>query len=155
MLNLLGEAFGFTVNDKGYRVLDPHIRVIQGDGIDKEMLGKILQAITDAKWSADNLAFGSGGGLLQKLNRDTCKFAFKCSSATVDGREVDVYKQPVTDQGKRSKAGRLKLVRRDGNLATIRDDQNDEPNLLEEVFLDGRLVREEKWDDVVRRAALG
>jgi nicotinamide phosphoribosyltransferase len=155
VLNLLGEAFGYTVNAKGYRVLDPHVRVIQGDGIDKEMLGRILQAITAAQWSADNLAFGSGGGLLQKLNRDTCKFAFKCSSATIDGQEIDVFKQPVTDQGKRSKAGRLKLIRGDGGLVTVRDtDGRPEADLLEDVLLDGELVRDQGWEEIRDRAVL-
>ena len=155
VLNLLGEAFGFRVNDKGYRVLDPHIRVIQGDGIDKAMLGRILEAITAAKWSADNLAFGSGGGLLQKLNRDTCRFAFKCSSAVVDGRPIDVFKEPKTDGGKRSKAGRLKLVRHGYSVATVRDDgTNTDADLLEEVFVDGRLTREETLERVCARAAL-
>ena len=97
-------------------MLDPHVRVIQGDGIDFDSLTAILDgASSERGWSADNIAFGSGGGLLQKLNRDTLKFAFKCSSATVHGAERDVFKQPITDNGKRSKAGRLKLVRdRDG-----------------------------------------
>ena len=155
VLNRLGEAFGYTVNEKGFRVLDPHVRVIQGDGIDNVMLGRILAAITEHRWSADNLAFGSGGGLLQKLNRDTCKFAFKCSFAMVDGKPVDVFKQPVTDKGKVSKAGRLKLVRHGETLVTVRDDGNsDEPDLLEDVLIDGKLVREESWIDICQRAQI-
>lgn len=154
VLDLLGEAFGYSINAPGYRVLDPHIRVIQGDGIDKDMLGRILSAITEAGWSADNLAFGSGGGLLQKLHRDTCKFAFKCSSAIVDGQQVDVFKQPITDQGKRSKAGRLKLVRRRDQFVTVPDSATElEPDLLEEVFLNGEIIRDERWPDVCHRAS--
>jgi nicotinamide phosphoribosyltransferase len=107
VLKILGEAFGCSVNEKkGYRVLDSHVRVIQGDGIDREMLRKILEAMRANHWSADNIAFGSGGGLLQKLNRDTCKYAFKCSSATVRGSERDVFKQPATTTARaRRKAG--------------------------------------------------
>lgn len=109
-LRLLDETFGSTLNGKGYRVLN-HVRVIQGDGIDPDSLAAILERITHAGYSADNLAFGMGGGLLQKLNRDTQKFALKCSAARVDGRWVDVYKDPVTDPGKVSKRGRLTLLR--------------------------------------------
>ena len=79
-----------------WQVLPPQIRVIQGDGISYESLGTILQAMQDANWAAENLAFGSGGALLQKLNRDTQKCAFKCSEIikVVDGERItlDVYK---------------------------------------------------------------
>ncbi len=67
VLELLGEAFGTETNEKGYKLLHPKVRVIQGDGIDREMLRTILLAAKSAGWSADNLAFGSGGGLLQKM----------------------------------------------------------------------------------------
>ena len=56
-------------------------------------------------WSANNIAFGSGGGLLQKMNRDTQKCAFKCSLATVDNKDIDVFKDPITAPGKKSKKG--------------------------------------------------
>jgi nicotinamide phosphoribosyltransferase len=106
VLAILGEAFGTTKNDKGFFVLDPHVRVLQGDGIDHTMILRILSHMIDAWWSADNIAFGSGGGLLQKVNRDTLGFALKCSAIEIDGQWREVYKDPVTDPGKRSKAGR-------------------------------------------------
>ena len=56
----------------------------------------------EKKWAADNVAFGSGGALLQKLNRDTQKFAFKCCHIKADGKDVDVFKDPITDPGKKS-----------------------------------------------------
>jgi nicotinamide phosphoribosyltransferase len=155
VLNILGEAFGFQVNSKGYRVLDSHVRVIQGDGIDRNMLTRILEAMRASHWSADNIAFGSGGGLLQKLNRDTSRYAFKCSSAIVSGEEREVFKQPVTDQGKRSKAGRLKLVRKGDGYATVRDNQDNlGADVLREVFLNGELRQRESWEEICRRAAL-
>jgi nicotinamide phosphoribosyltransferase len=155
VLDILGEAFGTSLNDKGYRLLDPHVRVIQGDGIDREMLKKILEAMRASQWSADNIAFGSGGGLLQKLNRDTCKYAFKCSAATVGGRERDVFKQPATDRGKISKKGRLKLILRAGQYATVRDTiDHPEPDLLQDVFLNGELKNRQTWESICNRAAL-
>ena len=69
--------------------------------------------------SASNIAFGSGGGLLHKVNRDTQKWAFKCCNAVVNGRAVDVRKMPVTDVGKRSKCGRLDLIRTDRGFETV------------------------------------
>jgi nicotinamide phosphoribosyltransferase len=109
-LKLLNASFGSTVNAKGYRVLK-HVRVIQGDGVNPDSIRLILERITRAGYSADNIAFGMGGALLQKLNRDTQKFALKCSAARIDGHWMDVYKDPVTDHGKASKRGRLTLAR--------------------------------------------
>lgn len=155
VLDRLGECFGFKANDKGYRVLDPHVRVIQGDGIDFEMLGMILEAMKAAYWSADNIAFGSGGGLLQKLNRDTLKFAFKCSEVTVNGERRSVCKRPVTDHGKQSKAGRLKLVVGTDGLTTVRQEEYGvAPDLLREVFRDGHLLLDDRLDDIRQRAEL-
>jgi nicotinamide phosphoribosyltransferase len=99
-VNILGEKLGYTTNAKGFKVLDPHIRVIQGDGVHYDSIGEILDNLKQHGWSADNIAFGMGGALLQKLDRDTQKFAFKCSCACVDGKERDVFKDPITDNGK-------------------------------------------------------
>ena len=103
ILQELEKYFPVTINDKGYKVLDRHIRIIQGDGIDYDMIIKILDNLEKNGWSADNISFGSGGGLLQKMNRDTQKYAFKCSLAIINGKEVHVYKDPITDPGKNLK----------------------------------------------------
>jgi nicotinamide phosphoribosyltransferase len=153
VMNILGERLGSTTNDKGYRVLPPQVRVIQGDGIDYDEAGRVLATLAEHGWSADNLTFGMGGGLLQKLHRDTQQFALKCSAVVVDGVARDVYKAPTGDPGKASKRGRLKLVRRDGELVTVRDDAPDD-DLLREVFRDGEILLRERWDDVRSRAAL-
>jgi nicotinamide phosphoribosyltransferase len=109
-LELLDEAFGHTVNGKGFKVLN-HVRVIQGDGINPTSIRAILERITSEGYATDNLAFGMGGALLQRLDRDTQKFALKCSAARVEGQWIDVYKDPVTDKGKQSKRGRMTLLR--------------------------------------------
>jgi nicotinamide phosphoribosyltransferase len=109
-LELLDEAFGHSVNGKGYKVLN-NVRVIQGDGINPTSIRAILERITSAGYATDNIAFGMGGALLQQLNRDTQKFVLKCSAARVEGHWVDVYKDPVTDKGKQSKRGRMALLR--------------------------------------------
>ena len=109
LLSILGDSFGSTTNAKGFKVLPDQVRVIQGDGIDPASLDDILRRLKVAGWSADNIAFGSGGGLLQKdINRDTLKHAFKCSYMEMKGYEegFDVYKDPITDPGKSSLRGR-------------------------------------------------
>jgi nicotinamide phosphoribosyltransferase len=154
VLGLLGEAFGSERNAKGYRVLPPQVRVIQGDGVDYEMMGAILAATKRSGWSTDNIGFGMGGGLLQKLDRDTQEFAFKCSEVRVRGERRHVHKDPVTDHAKRSKPGRLKLVRTpDGPLATVPEDAAGQ-DLLREVFLNGQLTAPLKFEDIRRNAAL-
>lgn len=102
----LMDRVGFYENSKGYRVLPDHVRVIQGDGIDMPDVKAILFQLTKLnRISASNIAFGMGGGLLQKANRDTFKFAMKANSIIVNGEARDVAKDPVTDSGKKSKAG--------------------------------------------------
>lgn len=152
VLDILGNKFGYTTNEKGFKVLDPHVRIIQGDGINKQMLDNILFRMSTHGWSADNIAFGSGGALLQKHNRDTYKVAIKCSHAIVDGKEVEVYKNPVDDPGKVSKKGRLALVERDGVLITVPEDSVDpSENILVEVFRDGELLVDQTLDEIRKR----
>merc|ERR1719272_2694285 len=120
VLEKLASKFTTTTTSTGHRLLPDCIRVLQGDGINIDSLAMILTAMKDAGWAADNLAFGSGGALLQKLHRDTQKFAFKCSYALIGGVGRDVIKDPITDPGKKSKMGRLTLERgEDGKLVTV------------------------------------
>lgn len=108
LIEILGEKFGYTTNVKGFKVLN-NVRLIQGDGVNELTIRSILGAFMAMGWSADNIAFGMGGALLQQVDRDTQKFAMKCSAAEVNGMWIDVQKDPVTDSGKKSKAGRVKL----------------------------------------------
>ena len=109
MFHILGETFGYTVNAKGYKVLN-NVRLLWGDGINQLSVRSILGVVVDLNgWSADNLAFGMGGALLQQLDRDTQKFAMKCSAALINGEWVDVFKDPITDRVKASKKGRVTL----------------------------------------------
>jgi len=149
-LELLGNAFGYTTNEKGYKVLDPHVRIIQGDGIDREAIEDILDALEYHGWSADNLAFGSGGGLLQRFDRDTSKYAFKCSWIQVNGEGRDVYKDPVTSKGKKSKPGRLTLLFDPyrGYFTAPEAAGGKGFDCLETVFEDGVLLRTQSLDEI-------
>lgn len=104
------EAFGVTVNSKGYKVLN-HVRLIQGDGVNPTSIREIIDRMLAEKYSIDNIAFGMGGALLQKVDRDTQKFAMKMSAADRNGTWIEVAKNPCTDPGKQSKKGRLTLLR--------------------------------------------
>jgi len=114
ILKDLMNHFGSTKNSKGYLVLPDYVRVIQGDGINFDSIKRILEKLKECGISADNVAFGMGGALLQQLDRDTQQFAMKCSAILRDNKWEDVYKEPVTDAGmsfqKKSKPGRLTLI---------------------------------------------
>ncbi|HEY0860810.1 MAG TPA: nicotinate phosphoribosyltransferase, partial [Pseudoxanthomonas sp.] len=163
-LELLDEAFGHTVNGKGYKVLD-HVRVIQGDGINPTSLRAILERITSAGYATDNLAFGMGGALLQRLDRDTQKFALKCSAVRVAGEWIDVYKDPVTDKGKQSKRGRMTLLRHreyggfrtvpvPASAASLEEAQRPAgyDDAMVTVWEDGRLLRDWTFAQIRARA---
>jgi nicotinamide phosphoribosyltransferase len=153
VLEILGNKFGYEINSKGYKVLNPKVRIIQGDGIDYKSVGEILEAMKLAKWSADNIAFGSGGGLLQKVDRDTLKFAFKCCAIEVNGVWMDVMKNPVTDPGKKSKAGRLALLWNGDSYKTVAvENEAIKENLLIPVFRDGELLVEHTLADIRNNA---
>ncbi len=105
----LGNHFGYHTNNKGYKVLNSAVRVIQGDGVNYFSIDEILDTITRYGWSAENVAFGMGGALLQKVNRDTLSFAMKCNAISFDTPDTwePVSKNPSTDKSKASKAGRI------------------------------------------------
>ena len=149
----LMSAFGYSVNSKGYKVLPPCVRLIQGDGVSVNSIEAILEQMQFRGLSADNVAFGMGGELLQKVNRDTQKFAMKASAICIDGQWRDVYKDPITDVGKRSKKGRLALITANGKFETVRRDTvNSEENTLISVFRNGQLLMDYNFDDVRARA---
>ncbi|XP_003385030.1 PREDICTED: nicotinamide phosphoribosyltransferase-like [Amphimedon queenslandica] len=155
VLEILGSKFGTITNKKGYKLLPPYLRVIQGDGISYESLTKILEALKDNKWSSDNLVFGSGGALLQKVHRDTQKCAFKCSYAVVNDKGVNVYKTPITDPGKKSKKGLMTLEIEDGQYVTKQEGTGSpERDLLVPVFENGVLLKDYSFDEIRKLAEI-
>lgn len=145
IIDVMAERFGYTVNSKGYKVLN-HVRIIQGDGVDANLIKGLLTVITKKGYSSENLNFGSGGALLQKMNRDTLKFAFKCSYAKVDGKDVEVFKTPITDPGKNSKTGKLDLYGEFGKVATTEGPAS--TSLMETVFENGKILKEYTFDEI-------
>lgn len=114
-LEILGKNVGYTINSKGYKVLHPSYRIIQGDGVNIEEIRRILDFMESKGWSAENIAFGMGGGLLQQCDRDTGRWAMKMSAAIINGEYVSVFKMPKTDPSKASKAGFLDLIATDSD----------------------------------------
>ena len=142
IIQALGEKFGYTTNSKGFKVLPSAVRVIQGDGITVDSLPKIIANLETAGWAIDNLAFGMGGGMLQHVNRDTQKFAMKCSAAMVDGKWIDVYKDPIGDHSKMSKRGQLALIHENGQYETVRLEGWGWADHLKTVYRNGILQKD-------------
>ena len=165
----LARTYGFTYNSKGYKVLD-NVRVIQGDGIDINDVRQIVALLLEENFSISNIAFGMGGGLLQKNNRDTQKFAMKACAVHVDGVWKDVYKdptiydavtwEPLRSSFKKSKAGRLELMYNGKDFKTVRVEEvaammsAGYTPMLETVYKDGVLVRDMTFAEVRSNARI-
>ena len=146
----LATEFGSALNEKGYRVLNT-VRVIQGDGVNIDSITAILESLKQNGYSADNIAFGMGGALLGAPQRDDQRFAFKCSAIQVNGEWRDVYKDPITDSGKKSKRGKLKLIKDKGKLTTVNTDFSmfeHVEDVLTLAFSNGHLYREQSFSDI-------
>jgi nicotinamide phosphoribosyltransferase len=155
LLERLWRTFEGATNSKGFRVLDPHVGLLWGDGIGPDGIERILDEAMRAGFSAENMVFGMGGGLLQKVNRDTQRFAFKASAQHRNGVWVPVSKNPL-DRTKASKAGRLKLVEINGQLQTAVENTGagkNYPDVLRTVFEDGEILVRDTLADVRQRAA--
>ena len=165
IFNILFDKFGYTTNEKGYKVLPPQVRVIQGDGVNLESIKEIYAMLKAEKISPENLALGMGGKLLQAdINRDTNNFATKACFAILDGEEKNVVKSPtemdengnITKSFKKSKQGRLKLVKNDDGtyrtVTSIDADFNDVKDELVEVFRMGDILVDYNFEDIRERA---
>lgn len=160
ILALQEKAFGYELTSKGYKAIK-YVGVIQGDGVDhlaiKNLLGNV---VVGRGYAASCVIFGSGGALLQKVNRDTLKFAQKASAILVNGEWKGVAKDPVTDSGKKSKEGVLTTVRSKitGELMAARLDQgpldSEWEDIMQLVYYQGELYNEVTMDEIRGRLAL-
>jgi len=152
VLQRLEKEFGTTTNSKGFKVLN-NVRVIQGDGISQDEIKYILDAATNWGYSATNIAFGMGGALLQQVNRDTQRFAYKCSAIIRDGKVVPVSKDPITDPMKKSKPGYLELYQNaEGEFETHVRGQAGLTPVMETVFDNGEITKRYTFDEVRNNA---
>lgn len=136
-LGMLEAHYGSTSNSKGYRVLK-NARIIYGDGMTPELIQTCLQEVVNLGYAPETVTYGMGGGLLQKVNRDTQRFALKCSEILIRGKSIPVQKSPVSDRSKASRAGRFDPVEHG----------------LQKVFENGKLLVEDSLENVRRRVRL-
>jgi nicotinamide phosphoribosyltransferase len=155
VLAILASSFGTTVNSKGFKVLK-NVRIIQGDGVNPRSIEDILRNFRNLGFSASNIAFGMGGALLQKCNRDTQSFAMKASAIKINGEWQDVSKDPCDQISKKSRGGRLDLVSHDGKLITsnisYRDKDYAKGSVMRTIWENGKLLVNEDFATIRARA---
>lgn len=158
-LELLRNVFGYTINDKGYKVLNENVGLLQGDGMKLETIDELYSSIVRNSWSADNLVVGSGGGLLQaNMDRDTQRFAIKASYGAIDGVPFNIQKNPATSDFKKSKTGKLKLHLSGSHYTTISSANQTEAmfgaydDALETILENGVITRTQNFNDIIKRA---
>jgi nicotinamide phosphoribosyltransferase len=159
VIRLLDEVFGSTVNSKGYKELNPKVGTIYGDGMYFARIADILGTIKEMGYATTNLVIGVGGILLQQHNRDDLGFAIKATFAVVNGEERELFKDPITDPGKRSHKGLMRLdcvstsLGSHGTYVTTDriNEVEEKQGLLREVYRDGKLLVETSFDEIRSR----
>lgn len=157
VLDNLWEVFGGTTNKKGFKVLNEKVGVLWGDGIDIDGIGNILYKMFRSGYSAENIVFGMGSAMVQRVNRDTEACAFKACAKLSDQRIaswIDVFKDPITagDDStftKKSKRGVLSLLKTDDEYQTVRRNSiTAEDDVLVPVYTNGTIVKKYTFDEV-------
>ena len=156
----LWEQFGGTVNSKGYKVLDPHIKAIYGDSITVQRCERIYQLLEDAGFAACNVALGVGSfsfqcieedGLLKPFTRDTFSSCIKATYCEINGTPTPIFKNPKDGGFKKSQKGCCVVFEIDNEIRYADGLTWEEAcmgNMLKPVFKDGAMVREQSLTEI-------
>ncbi|WP_294487996.1 nicotinamide phosphoribosyltransferase domain-containing protein [uncultured Ruminococcus sp.] len=177
----LWEQFGGTVNSKGYKVLDPHVKAIYGDSITVQRCEMIYEILMKNGFACSNVALGVGSfsmhcieeddditvttadgqqikgkaTILKPFTRDTFSSCIKACYAEIDGKEYPIFKNPKEGGFKKSQKGLCYVYRDENGELAYKDgyvgSNIPDGNLLETVFKDGKLVREFTLSDIRNR----
>jgi nicotinamide phosphoribosyltransferase len=160
VIELLWNEFGGTVNTKGYRELDSHIGSIYGDAITYDVAREICERLAEKGFASTNMVYGIGSFTYQYVTRDTFSFALKSTDAVINGEEIQIWKDPVTDPGAVKKSLRGRVVVReeaDGNLVVVdhlshaEQEELSNIDMLKPIFLNGQLLNEQNLTDIRKR----
>jgi nicotinamide phosphoribosyltransferase len=151
VIELLWDAFGGTVNEQGYKVLDPHIGAIYGDSITIDRANEICTRLESKGFASTNVVLGVGSFTYQYNTRDTFGFAMKATyvevkhpaesgspAYAIEGREI--FKDPITDDGtKKSATGLLCVEEHDGKIGLYDKVSwnTEDTGLLQTIYQDG------------------
>jgi nicotinamide phosphoribosyltransferase len=154
----LWEIFGGTINELGYKELDPHVGVIYGDAITIDRANEICRQLEAKGFASSNIVFGVGSYTYQYNTRDTFGFALKSTNATVNGEEIKIFKDPKTDDGvKKSLKGMVGVIRKENGTLQFVDNMNKEElskltgNIMRPIFRDGKLLVDDSLQEIRNR----
>lgn len=151
-IEILWELFGGTVNEKGFKELDPHIGLIYGDGMGYEPVDEINDRLKFKGFASTNWVAGAGSFFYQYNTRDTFGAAVKATWITKDGQPQAIFKDPITDSGlKRSARGRVSVLHQmDGTLYLQDNATSDQEkvSLIQPVWEDGKFLRKYSFAEV-------
>jgi nicotinamide phosphoribosyltransferase len=150
-VKILAEIFGSQSNSKGYRQLDPHIGVIYGDSITMKRCDEICSRLLHNGFASTNVVFGIGSYTYQYVTRDVFGFAMKATHGVINGKPVDIFKDPATDNGVKKSAKGYLRVNADLTLSQQVSRDEEREGLLQTVFLDGKMVRVETLSQIRAR----
>jgi nicotinamide phosphoribosyltransferase len=158
--DMLGGIFGYSINSKGYKVINSNVGLLQGDGMDEASIIELYRNYTESGWAADNIITGSGGGLLQvDANRDTSRWAIKASYGETDGGVgFNIQKNPKTDVTKASKTGKLKVLRMGHDSYMTISSANDTSSQFNgyidsmETVLQNGVFKKDTFENILNRA---
>ena len=142
----LWDGFGGTTTTQGYKVLHERVGLIYGDSITLVRAQAILERLRQKGFASCNVVFGVGSYSYQGVTRDTFGWAVKSTSGVVNGERRELFKDPITDNGTKRSAKGLLRVEKEGNDFVLYDQQTPEQEaqgLLQSVFRDGKLLRDE------------
>ena len=161
----LWEEFGGTINSKGYKVLDPHVKAIYGDSITVQRCEEIYKILMENGFSCSNVALGVGSfsfqcieedGFLKPFTRDTFSSCIKATYCEIDGKPFPIFKNPKDGGFKKSQKGCCRVYTRcDGSIYYEDEltweqatDYEKRGNMLIPVFKDGELLKEQSLKEI-------
>lgn len=160
----LWEIFGGTENQKGYKVLNPHVKALYGDSITVQRCEKIFKILEDNGFAANNVSLGVGSfsmqcieedGILKPFTRDTFGMAVKATHGVINEKEVQIFKNPKTDTAnfKKSLKGLCSVYKDENGVLQVQDglyqsERNKRGSLLVPVFKDGHMLKQYTLNDV-------
>lgn len=154
VVELLWDIFGGTTNDEGFKVLDPHVGVIYGDSITPERQLEIYKRLAAKGFAATNVVLGVGSYTYQFNTRDTLGFAAKGAWFENNGKGIDIYKDPVTDDGtKKSLKGKVWVYKEEGEIRVQSEVEEllESKGLLQVIFEDGKFYNQTTLTEIRQR----
>lgn len=165
-IKFLWEEFGGTVNSKGFKVLNPHIGIIYGDGCTINKVKEIYEELYKLGFAANNIVFGVGAFCFHAIfeddgkfivnTRDTFGIAMKATHGEIGDYKFPIYKDPKTDTSKLKKShkGCCQVIRLYRGFICYDEYDNfleDNETHLKTVFKDGKLLQEETFEEIRSR----